>query len=127
MTHTQVQKETFAACCTAIRQKILSKVPTKNLNDFTLELHRIGAKEWMDSQDKVSSLLFVCAHQLLPKSLIYIYIYTHTQEDALSFFQCPVGVSAQERAKLEAAHMANFYEKRCFYYARLEVTFEIPQ
>jgi hypothetical protein len=77
--HTQVQKETFAACCTAIRQKILSKVPTKNLNDFTLELHRIGAKEWMDTQDKVSPPLpppSLCS-PVASKSLIYIYIYTY--------------------------------------------------
>lgn len=46
----KVQKETFATCCNTLRHKVLSKVSTKNLNDFSVELHRIGTRDWLDLQ-----------------------------------------------------------------------------
>lgn len=73
-------------------------VASKNMNDFSVELNRIGTRDWLDLQDG---------------------------EDAMSSFRPPMGISADRLAALEAKHLENFCEQRCAYHARLEVTFEI--
>ena len=77
---------------------MLSKVSTQNLNDFSVELHRIGTRDWLDLQDG---------------------------EDALASFQPPIGASVEEISDLETKHLEDFCEQRCSYHARLELTFEV--
>jgi hypothetical protein len=36
--------------CQAIRAKILSLVPTQNLSNFQVQLHRLGGGDWSDVQ-----------------------------------------------------------------------------
>lgn len=94
----QIQKETFATVCNTLRSRVLNKVPSKNLNDFAVELHRIGTRDWLDLQDG---------------------------EDALASFAAPANATPEERQRLEARHLEDFCEQRCSYHARLEITFEV--
>lgn len=70
----------------------------QDLNNFSLELHRIGTSDWMDLQEG---------------------------DDALASFVAPKNCTNADVAKLEAKHLENFLQKRCSYHARLEITFEV--
>ena len=94
----KVDKDTFAKSCATLRNKVLCKVDTKNLNDFSVELHRIGTRDWLDLQ---------------------------TGEDALATFQAPAGTSQDQRHRLEQDHLEKFCDKKHSYFARLEITFEV--
>ena len=94
----KVQQATFATCCTCIRQKVLSKVQTKDLNNFALEISRIGTKDWIDMADG---------------------------DEALASFVAPIGATDSQIQELERKHLEDFCEKRCSYHARLKITFEI--
>jgi hypothetical protein len=94
----QVQKTTFSTCCNTIRHKVLNKISTRNLNDFSLEVSRVGTRDWLDLQEG---------------------------EDALASFKPPPGATSKEIADLEAKHLEEFLDQKCSYHARLEVTFEV--
>lgn len=42
----KVTKQVMNSMCTAIRQKVLSKVSTRDLNNFQVQLHRMDGKAW---------------------------------------------------------------------------------
>lgn len=96
--HTQVQKETFTACCNTLKTKVLSKVSTVDLNNFSVEVSPIGTRDWLDIQDG---------------------------EGALASYQAPAGATREEIAAGEAKHLEAYCEKRCSYHARFEITFEV--
>lgn len=94
----KVDKSTFSQSCATLRNKVLSKVDTKNLNDFSVELHRIGTRDWLDLQ---------------------------AGEDALTSFSVPAGTPQDKLDSLEREHLQNFCDQKHSYFARLEITFEI--
>lgn len=94
----KVDKKTFQTSCNTLRNKVLSKVDTKNLNDFSVELHRVGTRDWLD---------------------------LGAGEDALVTFQTPANATKEDINTLEAKHMERFCEQKHSYFARLEITFEV--
>lgn len=42
----KVARQVMAMCTQQLRQKVLNKVNTRDLNNFTVQLHRIGNKDW---------------------------------------------------------------------------------
>jgi len=53
----KVGRQVLATCNQQLRQKVLNKVNTRDLNNFTVQLHRIGNKEWtsMNAHDEIMS------------------------------------------------------------------------
>jgi hypothetical protein len=94
----KVEKKTMATCCNTIRNKVLSKLPITDLGKFSLEIRRIGTRDWLDLQDG---------------------------EDALASFSAPLGASSDVVKQMETKHLEHFCEARCAYHARLEVVFEV--
>lgn len=45
----KVTKQVMSQCCQVLRSKVLSKISTRDMNNFCLQLHRIEATEWTDS------------------------------------------------------------------------------
>jgi hypothetical protein len=46
----KVLKQTFATCCNTLRNKVLSKLPITDLGKFSIELRRLGTRDWLDLQ-----------------------------------------------------------------------------
>jgi hypothetical protein len=42
----KITKQVFSQCCQALRAKVLSKVSTRDMNDFSVQIHRLGNTEW---------------------------------------------------------------------------------
>jgi hypothetical protein len=53
----KVTRQVMATCTQQLRQKVLNKVNARDLNDFTVQLHRLGNKEWtaMNAHDEIMS------------------------------------------------------------------------
>ena len=53
----KVSRQVMATCTQQLRQKVLNKVNTRDLNNFTVQLHRIGNKEWtaINAHDEIMS------------------------------------------------------------------------
>ena len=45
----KVTKQVMNQCCHVLRNKVLSKVSTRDMNDFSVQLHRIGSADWVDN------------------------------------------------------------------------------
>lgn len=57
----KVTKQVLSQCCQVLRSKILDKVSTRDMNDFTVQLHRPGTSEWInkDLMKEIESKLTV--------------------------------------------------------------------
>lgn len=42
----KITRQVMGTCCQQLRQKILSKVSTRDLNQFSVQIHRLGNKDW---------------------------------------------------------------------------------
>lgn len=42
----KVTKQVMGSCCQQLRQKVLSKVSTRDLNQFNVQIHRLNNQEW---------------------------------------------------------------------------------
>ena len=53
----KVSRQTMGTCTEQLRQKVLNRVNTRDLNNFTVQLHRIGNKEWtaLNAHDEIMS------------------------------------------------------------------------
>jgi len=51
----KVTKQVMGQCCNTLRSKVLNKVSTRDMNDFVLQLHRIGSNDWI-SKDVMNEL-----------------------------------------------------------------------
>ena len=53
----KVARQVMATCTQQLRTKVLNKVNTRDLNNFTVQLHRIGNKEWtaLNAHDEIMS------------------------------------------------------------------------
>ena len=43
-----VSKQAMSYCCNILRQRVLARMPNKDLNGFMLQLHRINGECWLD-------------------------------------------------------------------------------
>ena len=94
----KVDKGTFKDAVDALRKKVLSKVHTKDLNNFSVELCRIGTSDWLD--------------------IVNV-------QESLTSFNVPYGTSEDEIHKMQSHHFESFLTQKASYYARLEITFEV--
>ena len=53
----KVARQVMAMCTQQLLQKVLNKVNTRDLNNFTVQLHRIGNKDWtaINAHDEIMS------------------------------------------------------------------------
>lgn len=51
----KVTKQVMGQCCNVLRSKVLNKVSTRDMNDFVVQLHRIGSSDWI-SKDVMNEL-----------------------------------------------------------------------
>lgn len=60
---TQVSRQVLAACCQTLRQKVLSKITSNDLNTVQVQLERLGAEGWDDITNDVATTMqvFSCA------------------------------------------------------------------
>jgi len=42
----KITKQVMGTCCATLRTKVLNKVSTRDLNNFSVQIHRIGNKDW---------------------------------------------------------------------------------
>ena len=63
----KVTKQVMGQCCNVLRSKVLNKVSTRDMNDFVVQLHRIGSSDWVgkDVMHELASKLSV-ADELNP-------------------------------------------------------------
>lgn len=93
----KVSKQVMATCCQTIRDEVLSKMNTRDLNLFTLQLRRLNNTPW-DEVDNTTLLGFKMDPNLSP----------------------------EEQFKQKQAHIKSFMTTPYQYMARLEVEYEIP-
>ena len=44
--NSQITKQVFGTCCSTLKNKVLSKVQTRDLNQFSVQINRIGMDSW---------------------------------------------------------------------------------
>ena len=55
----KITKQVMGTCCSTLRTKVLSKVSTRDLNNFSVQIHRIGNKDWntITANDEIISAI----------------------------------------------------------------------
>lgn len=94
----KITRQVLNSCCTMLRQKVLSRVSTRDLNQFTIQLHRIGEPNWDAVGDGT---------------------------DLLSDFIPNPTWTNDQRIDAEARYMEMMLKKPCTYMSRLELEYEI--
>lgn len=94
----KVTRQVMSSCCNMLRNKVLSRVSTRDLNQFSIQLHRLNELDWADPGDGTEFLA--------------------------DFIPNPQW--SDEEAKLnEARYMETVVRKPCTYSARIEIEYEI--
>ena len=93
----KISKQVMSTCCDTIRSDVLSKMKTRDLNCFTLQLRRMNNTGW-DELD----------------------------HNAMLGMQADYSLSEEEQHKRRAAYLKDYMTKPYQYIARLEVEYEIP-
>jgi hypothetical protein len=94
----KVTKQVFATCCNSLRNKVLSRVATRDLNQFSVQLHRLGEQDWAELGDGT---------------------------ELLSDFVHHPDWTADQAKVAEAKYIETMLKKPCTYAARIEVEYEI--
>lgn len=94
----KVSRPVLAQCCHALRSRVLNKLSTHDLNQFSVSIKRTGGLDWLDIGDG---------------------------SVALSNFNAPHNVSHDDVTSMQAKYMENFLHKEHQYSARLELTYEL--
>lgn len=92
----KVSRPTMSTCVQQLRQKVLNRVNTRDLNNFTVQLHRVGNKEWtaLSAHDEIMSAV--------PKEVIW-----------------------KEDPELLTKHVSLIMETPYSFTCRLELTYEV--
>ena len=55
----KITRQVMSTCCATLRSQVLSKVSSHDLNNFSVQIHRISNKEWNDikANEKLLSLI----------------------------------------------------------------------
>ena len=93
----KILKPTFATCCDALRKRVLSSVPTRDLNNFHVQISRIARDDWTNKINKHDELM--CA--------------------------IPADVVASGDELRIGEHIKGIIDQPYTYSARLEITYEI--
>lgn len=94
----KVSRQVLSSCCNALRTKVLSRIATRDLNTFSVQLHRIGNENWGELGDGAEFL------QDMPHDISW---------------------SAEERQAAEAKWMELQMKKPCAYMATIDLEYEI--
>lgn len=90
----KVTKQVMSQCCQVLRNKVLSKISTRDMNNFCLQLHRIEATDWIDHDliHEMHTRLHVNEHKLGSEARL---------EHFNSMMQKPYSWTARIRIKYE--------------------------
>lgn len=55
----KVAKQVMTGCCQQLRERVLKNVSSRDLNNFSVQIHRLGNKEWTDftSNSEIASII----------------------------------------------------------------------
>ena len=92
----KITKQVMGTCCSTLRTKVLSKVSTRDLNNFSVQIHRIGNKDWntITANDEIISAI--------PDHIINL-----NSEEAIS------------------THIQNIMKRQYSFTARIEMQYEV--
>jgi len=95
----KISKQVLQTCCKTIREKVLSKVATQDLNTLSLQIHRINADGWEDLGDGTL---------------------------AMRSLKLKAGISQEEEDEAKRKHLRSFTSTPYSYMCRLKVKYELP-
>lgn len=96
----KISRPVLKTCCDTLRQKVLSKMQTQDLNTLSVQIHRINATGWEDLGD--GSL-------------------------AMKNFKLKAGCSLEEEEEAKRKHLRQFTSTPYSYMARIKIKYELPQ
>lgn len=47
----KITRQVMGTCCQTLRNKVLNRVSTRDLNNFSVQLHRVGRSQWLTEAD----------------------------------------------------------------------------
>lgn len=94
----KVSRQVLTSCCNTLRTKVLSRIATRDLNTFSVQLHRIGNENWGELGDGSEFL------QDMPQDISW---------------------NQEQRQAAEAKWMELQLKKPCSYMATVEIEYEI--
>ena len=95
----KISRPVLKTCCDTLREKVLAKMTTHDLNTLSVQIHRINASGWEDLGD--GSL-------------------------AMRNFKLKAGCSAEEEEEAKRKHLRQFTSTPYSYMARIRIKYEIP-
>jgi hypothetical protein len=95
----KITRPVLAACCDAIRMKILNKIQTHDLNTLSVQIHRLHATGWEDLGDG---------------------------SVAMKDFKAESGLTQEALEDAKRQHLQNFTKTPYSYMARLKIQYELP-
>lgn len=95
----RISRQLLQTCCNVIRQKVLSKISSHDLNTLSVQLHRINAESWEDLGD--GSL-------------------------AMRNLKLKAGMSSEEEEEAKRKHLRQFTSTPYSYMARIKIKYELP-
>jgi hypothetical protein len=95
----RISRQLLQTCCNAIRQKILSKISSHDLNTLSVQLHRINAESWEDLGDGTM---------------------------AMRNLKLKATMSPEEEEEAKRKHLRKFANTPYSYLARIKIKYELP-
>jgi len=96
----KVSRQVLKVCCDSIKEKVLSKMMTYDMNTLSLQLHRINAVGWEDLGDGTV---------------------------AMSNFKLKSAWTAEEEETAKRSHLRKFTSSPYSYTARIKIRYEVPK
>ena len=96
----KISRQLLKTCCDTLRQKVLNKMTTYDLNTLSLQLHRINANGWEDLGD--GSL-------------------------AMAGLKLKANWTPEEEETAKRNHLRKFTSTPYTYMARIKIRYEVPQ
>lgn len=96
----KVSRQVLKVCCDTIREKVLSKMKTYDLNTLSLQIHRINAVGWEDLGDGTV---------------------------AMANFKLKSSMTPEEEDTAKRNHLKKFTSTPYTYAARIKIKYEIPR
>lgn len=96
----KISRPVLKTCCDTLRQKVLNKMQSQDLNTLSVQIHRLNATGWEDLGD--GSL-------------------------AMKNFKLKAGCSLEEEEEAKRKHLRQFTSTPYSYMARIKIKYELPQ
>jgi len=96
----KIMKPVFSTCCDALKKKILAKVATRDLNNFSVQISRVGRDTWTTND-------------------------AHHQDDLMEAVRSNLPIEHAKNVEMVKEEVANVSRRPYTYSARLEVTYEV--